>query len=674
MSYAPLARTRRSPLRSPLALLALAAMASASCGAAPPPAARRPAGGPSTNDAPLVPYEVANEQDIPRAIREYYTKYEYRIPMRDGVRLFTNVYVPKDDQHVYPMLMQRTPYAVPPYGVDNLPTPANARLLRRFAPNPLLVKDGFIFVHQDVRGKMMSEGTFVDVRPHRTGHGPNDIDETTDAYDTIDFLVKNVPRNNGNVGVWGISYPGFYAAQAAISGHPALKAASPQAPVTEWFLGDDFHHNGAFFLGDAFDFYSSFGQPRPKPTTSSPPWGFEYGTGDVYDFFLRLGPLEAANTRHFEGKLPFWNDLMAHGTRDDFWKARDPRPHYRAVRPAVLTVGGFFDAEDEYGTLETYKAFETQSPGANNALVMGPWRHGGWAKGDGAELGGLSFGQKTARIYHERVELPFFQRWLKGKKTPPLPEAFCFETGTNEWRSFSAWPPREARAELLYFAPNGALASKSVRGAAPESDSYPSDPRKPVPYSAKPGAEIDAEYMVEDQRFAARRPDVLVYTSPELTADVTLAGPLEATLWITTTGTDADFVVKLIDVYADNAADPEPNPTGQRRGGYQQLVRGEVMRGKFRDSFEHPQPFVPGEPARVRFTLPDVLHTFRPGHRLMVQVQSSWFPLVDRNPQTFVDIYKAKTSDFHAATHTVLRSPDRPSTLAVRVLGGALGF
>jgi len=660
-------------LRSPFALLALAAVSSASCGAAPPPPARAPqAKARTVNPAPLVPYDLANEQDIPKAIREYYTKYEYRIPMRDGARLFTNVYVPKDDEHVYPIVMQRTPYSVLPYGIDNLPPASNARLLRRFAPNPLLVKDGFIFVHQDVRGKMMSEGTFVDVRPHRAGSGPTDIDETTDAFDTIDFLVKNVPRNNGNVGVWGISYPGFYAAQAAISGHPALKAASPQAPVTEWFLGDDFHHNGALFLADAFDFYSSFGQPRPKPTAKSPPWGFEYGTGDAYDFFLALGPLSNVNARHFEGKLMFWNDLMAHGTRDDFWKARDPRPHYKNVRPAVLTVGGFFDAEDVYGTLETYKAFEAQSPGAHNTLVMGPWRHGGWARGEGDHLGAVSFGQKTARIFHERAELPFFQRWLKGKQTTPLPEAFCFETGTNEWRSFTAWPPREARAETLYFAPNGRLAAAPTRGPAPESDSYLSDPRRPVPYSGKTASDIDAEYMVEDQRFASRRPDVLVFSTPPLTDDVTLAGPLEATLWVTTTGTDADFVVKLIDVYADNAEDPEPNPTGQRFGGYQQLVRGEVMRGKFRDSFEAPKAFVPGEPTRVRLTLPDVLHTFRPGHRLMVQVQSSWFPLVDRNPQTFVDIPKASEADFRAATHTLLRTADRPSTLGVRVLRGQL--
>jgi hypothetical protein len=655
--------------RSPLALLGLVALASASCGAAPPPKVAQKPAGKSTNETPLVPYEVLEEADMARAIREYYTKYEYAIPMRDGVRLHTNVYVPKDDTHVWPMLMQRTPYSVVPYGVDNLPGGGGSRALRRFAPNPLMVKDGFIFVHQDVRGKMMSEGTFVDVRPHRTGNGPTDIDETTDAFDTVDYLVKNVPRNNGKVGVWGISYPGFYAAQAAISGHPALVAASPQAPVTEWFVGDDFHHNGAFFMGDGFDFYSSFGKPRPKPTRTMT-WGFDYGTGDIYDFFLREGTLENLGKHHLEGKIPFWDDLMNHGTRDDFWKARDPRPHYKAVRPAVLTVGGFFDAEDLWGALATYKAFETQSPGATNALVMGPWRHGGWV-GDGDKLGAVSFGQKTGRYYHEHVELPFFQKHLKGKSGTPVAEATCFETGTNEWRSFEAWPPRAAVAKSLYFGSRGALLSSAPSGPV-ESDTFTSDPQKPVPYIAHPGTDIDAEYMIDDQRFATRRPDVLVYTSPVLTEDVTLAGPVDASLFVKTTGTDADFVVKLVDVWADDAADPEPNPKGVKMGGYQQLVRAEILRGKFRNSLEKPEPFVPGQSTRVALTLPDVLHTFRRGHRIMVHVQSSWFPLVDRNPQTFVDIYHAKESDFHAAQHTVLRGGDSASGLTVRVLRGRL--
>ena len=651
--------------RSPLALFAVAAAACASCGAAPPApphAAKKHA----VNDAPLVPYDLKDDADAARAIREYYTKYEYSIPMRDGVKLATHVYVPKDDTHVWPLLMQRTPYSIQPYGIDNYPTAQNGRVVRRFAPDTAVIKDGFIIVHQDVRGRMNSEGIFVDVRPHRTD--PKGIDETTDAYDTIDYLVKNVPNNNGKVGVWGISYPGFYAAQAAISGHPALKAASPQAPVTEWFLGDDFHHNGAFFLADGFDFYSSFGKPRPKPTTKQPSWDFDYDTGDVYDYFLRLGSLDNARTK-FETPIPFWDELMSHGTRDSFWQARDPRPHYQAVKPAVLTVGGFFDAEDAFGAMQTYSAFERQSPGANNAIVLGPWRHGGWARGDGDALGHIGFGQKTSVTYHERVELPFFQKWLKGKHVT-LPEAFCFETGTNEWRTFTSWPPPKTTPARIYFGAGGTLVGSAPRAA--ESDAYPSDPNKPVPYTAKPGGGIDAEYMIDDQRFAAHRPDVLVYETAKLTGDVTLAGPIEATLWVATTGTDADFVVKVIDVHADDEADPDPNPTGVRMGGFQQLLRGEVFRGKFRESFETPKAFAPNQAALVKFTLPDVLHTFRAGHRLMVQIQSSWFPLVDRNPQTFVDIYHAKPSDFRAATHTLFRAPDKASLIAVNVLRGRL--
>ncbi len=649
--------------RSPLALFVVVAASCASCGAAEPArpasAARR-----AVNDAPLVAYELKDDADAARAIREYYTKYEYRIPMRDGVKLATHVYVPKDDTHVWPMLMQRTPYSIQPYGIDNYPH-VGGRAVRRFAPSLAVIKDGFIIVHQDVRGRMNSEGSFVDVRPHRID--PNGIDETTDAYDSIDFLVKNVPSNNGNVGVWGISYPGFYAAQAAISGHPALKAASPQAPVTEWFLGDDFHHNGAFFLADGFDFYSSFGKPRPQPTTKQPNWGFDYDTGDIYDYFLRLGPLANASGK-FETPVPFWNELMSHGTRDAFWQARDPRPHYKAVKPAVLTVGGFFDAEDAFGAMQTYAAFERQSPGASNSIVLGPWRHGGWARDDGDALGAIDFGQKTSVAYRERIELPFFQKWLKGKRAT-LPEAFCFETGTNEWRTFSSWPPKTTPTPV-YFGAAGSLTGSAPRAA--ESDTYPSDPNKPVPYTAKPGGGIDAEYMIADQRFAARRPDVLVYESPKLTSDVTLAGPITASLWVATTGSDADFVVKVIDVHADDEADPNPNPSGARMAGFQQLLRGEVFRGKFRESFANPRAFTPNQPALVKFELPGVLHTFRAGHRLMVQIQSSWFPLVDRNPQTFVDIYHAKASDFRAATHTLFRAPDKPSSIEVNVLRGRL--
>jgi hypothetical protein len=638
-------------------------LASIACGAAAPNAAAQPStAAAAPREDPLIAAELGDDSAIAKAIREHYTKHDYRIPMRDGVELYTSAYVPKDGSREYPILMQRTPYGVAPYGVDNYPDGKNARALRRFAPNAHLIREGYIFVHQDVRGRMMSEGTFVDVRPIT----PGGVDESTDAYDTIDWLVKNVPRNNGRVGAWGISYPGFYAAQAAVNAHPALKAVSPQAPVTDWFEGDDFHHNGAFMLADAFAFYSSFGKARPSPTRKLT-WGFDYDAGDAYEFFLALGPIANADKLHLKGEIAFWNDLMAHPNLDEFWKTRNPRPHYKDVKPAVMTVGGWFDAEDLFGALATYRAFEKQSPGATNTLVMGPWRHGGWARNDGDAHGDITFGSKTSHFYREKIELAFFQLHLKGRKKNALPEAWVFETGTSEWHDHAAWPPPGSKKQTFFFHSGGVLAAAPpAAGEGTEGFAeYVSDPAKPVPYRAQMSPEIEADYMSDDQRFAARRPDVVCFASDVLESDVDLAGPLEATLWVSTTGTDADFVVKLVDVYPAEYADPEPNPRGVRMGGYQQLIRAEVMRGKFRNGFEKPEPFSPGEPTLVRFTLPDVAHSFRSGHRIMVQVQSSWFPLVDRNPQTFTDIYRATEGDFRRATHRIHHTPALPSGLEV---------
>jgi len=641
------------------------------CGASTPRAVAEP-----RRDELLVHGDIENDAAFARAIREHYTKYEYKIPMRDGVKLFTVAYVPKDATRTYPIMMQRTPYSVQPYGIDNYPSNSNGRGLRRFAPSAGFVKEGFIFVHQDVRGRLMSEGTFVDIRPHASKKG--DIDESTDSWDTIDFLVKNLPNNNGRVGTWGISYPGFYAAQTAVDAHPALKAVSPQAPVTDWFSGDDFHHNGAFFLGDAFGFLSNFGKARPKPTKKSS-WGNEYDVTDNYDFFLAMGPLSNANTLYLDNKIAFWNDMMAHGTKDEWWRARDPRPWYKNVKPAVLTVGGWYDSEDCWGALETYRAFEKQSPGSENMLVMGPWSHGGWSRSDGERHGDLSFGQKTAVTYRDSIELPFFRRHLKGNakdaaKEGPLPEAYIFETGVNAWHHYDAWPPSGSKRVVVHFQPNGKLGTTPPAAAAGAGEEgftqYLSDPKKPVPYRAKPGPDIDSDYMSDDQRFASRRPDVVVFQTGELDSDVYLAGPLEARLWVSTTGTDSDFVVKIVDVFPSDYADPEPNPSGVHMGGYQHLVRGEVMRGKFRNSLERAEPFEPGKPALVRFALPDIAHTFRTGHRIMVQVQSSWFPLVDRNPQTFVDIYKATESDFKIATQRVFFAADKASAIEVHVARG----
>ena len=665
-----------------LPLLAAAVLVAAGAGepiSAAASAQRGPAAAPS--EGPLIAAELKDKDDaeVTRALSENYVKYEHRIAMRDGVRLYTVTYVPRERRRTYPILLLRTPYGSGPYGIDNYPDDRIPRSIR------IYLREGYIISRQDVRGRFMSEGAFVDVRPRAAKGG---IDEATDAWDTIDWLVKNIPANNGRVGVWGISYPGFYAAQSAIEAHPALKAVSPQAPVTDWFIGDDFHHNGAFFLAPAFDFYSVFGKPRPKPVKKVR-WEFDYDAGDAYEFFLGLGSLAHADEKYFHGEIAFWNDVMAHGSRDEFWKARDPRPYYKNVKPAILTVGGLFDAEDCWGAFATYRAFAGQSPGNEVSLVMGPWSHGGWVRSEGDRLGDVSFGSKTSHYYQEQIEFPFFQRHLKGITTPGTATgaagqkgAWVFETGINLWQHYPAWPPPTGRAQTLYFHAGSGLSTQAPTAAqdAQGADSYPSDPQKPVPYRDKPALRIEADYMISDQRFASRRPDVLFYQTAPLTDDVTLAGPVEANLSVAVTGTDADFVVKLIDVYPPDVAEPEHH--GDRRSerrsehvrmaGYQQLVRAEIMRGKFRNSFERPEPFVPGETALVRFALPDISHTFRPGHRIMVQVQSSWFPLVDRNPQSFVDIYHAKDSDFHTATHRVLRTKEHPSSVKVTVLRGQL--
>jgi len=626
-----------------------------------------------TTPPALVPFEIKTDEDVARALREHYTKHEFRIPMRDGVRLFTNVYTPKDTSRTWPILMVRTPYSVQPYGVENYPAKSNVRV----PASKLALRAGYILVYQDVRGRLMSEGEFVDIRPRadaakRARGDKTAIDEVTDAYDTVDWLVKNVPGNNGKVGVWGISYPGFYAAQAAVDAHPAIKAVSPQAPVTEWFIGDDFHHNGALCLADAFAFYSTFGRARPKPVKKTT-WEFDYDAGDVYDFFLKMGPVSNANKLYLEDKIAFWNELLRHPTRDSWWQARDPRPHYKNIRPAVLVVGGWFDAEDLWGTLQTYGSMDSQSPGGHVSLVIGPWAHGGWARSDGESVGNIGFGAKTSVRYREDVEIKFFEHHLKGAPAPPsaIPEAYMFETGSNEWRSYDAWPPKSVRPAPLYLRENGTLSTGKPAG--PGEDRYVSDPRRPVPSQGTASQRLDHDYMTEDQRFATRRPDVLSYSTPVLTDEFTLAGPIEASLWVTTTGTDADFVVKIIDVWPEDTADPDPNPRRARMGGYQQLLRGEVMRGRFRNSHEKPEPFEPGKPTLVRLTLSDVNHSFRAGHRLMIQVQSSWFPLIDRNPQTFVrNIADAKDSDFVAATHTILRAPTHASSVTLPLLRGRL--
>lgn len=612
---------------------------------------------------PLLPVP-AGRTDARPDLRARYTKREYRVPMRDGAKLFTTVYLPRGAgrNHRYPILLTRTPYSVGPYGSE---------LREDIGPSEAAAREGFIFAYQDVRGRFMSEGDFVDVRPRSTGGGPERIDETTDARDTIDWLLERVDGHNGRVGVWGISYPGFYAVMAAIDAHPAVVAVSAQAPIADWFMGDDFHHNGAFFLPHAFNFYSAFGRPRPRPTTE---WGpaFDHGTLDGYRFFLETGPLANFDRRHLAGEVAFWKQVMEHETYDAFWQARNTRPHLRAIRPAMLTVGGWYDAEDLFGALQTYGAVERQGAIGSNRLVMGPWSHGAWARGSGEALGRIRFGKPTARFFQERIELPFFRSLLKDGREPDLPEAQVFETGRNEWRQLDAWPPREARALDLFLHERGRLARTPPTVAGEAFDEYVSDPDRPVPFVEEVAIGMSKEYMVADQRFAARRPDVLVYQTEPLEEDLTVAGPVTPRLHVSTSGTDSDWVVKLVDVYPDDhplqPGEREEGLSRSRMGGYQQLVRGEPFRGKFRRSFSRPEPFVPGQPDEVSFSMPDAFHTFRRGHRVMVQVQSTWFPLVDRNPQSFVDIRRAVETDFRKATQRVWRSAERASAVRLLVL------
>ncbi len=603
----------------------------------------------------------------PSYVQEHYTKQEVQIPMRDGVKLFTSIYVPKDTAQSYPVMMQRTPYSVAPYGPE--------AFRRGLGPSKRFMEEGFIFVFQDVRGRMMSEGTFLEVTPHRAVKGPRDVDESTDTFDTVEWLVKHFPTN-GKVGLWGISYPGFYVAAGMIDAHPALVAVSPQAPVTDIFAGDDDHHNGALFLSQAFGFQTFFGWPRPEPTTVWPPkeHQLDLGPDDGYRFFLRHGSPAELDATFFKGEVRSWTDLVEHDTYDDYWKSRNLRPHLRDIKPAVLTVGGFFDDEDPFGPLQVDRALARQSPGKDRHLVMGPWFHGGWAAPQYRRLGHVDFGSEVSQYYQDTIEFPFFMHHLKGAPDPRLPRAMIFETGVNHWQRYEAWPPKEATPLTLFLQEQGVL-GLGTAAPAPGSEAFVSDPARPVPYTQRAELDVSREYVVEDQRFAARRPDVAVFQTEPLTAELRLAGPIEVHLRVSTTGTDSDWIVKLIDVYPDNlpdlevaAADGKGPAEHVKLGAMQQLLRGEVMRGKFRNSLERPEPFTPGQPTAVDFTLNDVSHTYKTGHRLMVQVQCSWFPLVDRNPQTFVQIGHAQPSDYQKATQKIHWGGLDGSRLVVGVL------
>ncbi len=587
-------------------------------------------------------------------LQQNYDLKEYRIPMRDGVELFTVVYTPKDTSKKYPFLMNRTCYNASKY----------TDYQYSGYPSKYLVEDGYILVFQDVRGRYMSEGSFDNMRPNIPGNNPKDkkdIDESSDTYDTIDWMVKNIKGNNGKVGMYGISYPGHYTAAGMIDAHPALKASSPQAPIADFFF-DDFHHQGAY-LESYTAAFAVFGYQKDSLTRK--PWYtdklmrlYDNPAPDAYDFFLRMGPIKNI-TKKYHGDNFFWKQIIEHPNYDEFWQKRNILPHLKNITPAVMTVGGWFDAEDLYGPLNIYKTIETTSPDARNIIVMGPWDHGGWAHENGKTThNNIYFGDSISSFFQREIEAKFFAHNLKDRKIDPLPEAYMFDTGSKEWKKFDQWPPENIEAVSLGFGKNGKLSLNGPPDETAEFE-YTSDPQKPVPYTSQiEGLTFTPRrYMSDDQRQASRRPDVLTFETEPLNADRTLAGEILAKLKVAISTTDADFIVKLIDVYPPDHENYDFNPDNIVMGDYQQLVRAEVFRGRFRNSFEKPEPFVPGEPTDVDFRLQDILHTFKKSHRIMVQIHSTWFPYIDRNPQKYVDnIYKADDADFIKSDITVYGS------------------
>ncbi len=597
------------------------------------------------------------ENSIPK-IMEKYDKKEAYITMRDGVKLFTSVYTPKKMNGKAPMLMSRTPYNIEGGGKE--------------AFNPFIgiyyrfVKESYIFVFQDVRGRFMSEGEFENVRPFNPEKSGTEIDEGSDTYDTVEWLLENVDNNNGNVGVFGVSYPGFYSTLAILAYHPAIKAVSPQAPVTNWWIGDDWHHNGALMLLDGFSFYTFFGEDHPAPSRRNTVQPFSWGVQDNYEFFMRHGTVKELAEKFFPDTESYLQVLRSHPDYDDYWRSTDPRPYLKNIQPAVMTVGGWFDAEDCWGAQKTYEAIEKQNPGAENIIVMGPWSHGQWAGNSGEHMGNMYWGMNANERFHEQ-EVDFFNYYLKNEGEMNLPEALIFDTGETEWLEFESWPPETAVLKTMYFESDEKLVSEEP-GSKNSYDEYVSDPDNPVPYTEDVHLRRTTSYMNDDQRFASRRPDVLVYQTDVLEDDMTLAGSVMADLYVSITGEDADFIVKVIDVFPDNAQPLENQDIDVPIAGYQMLVRGEVFRGRYRNSFEKPEPFTPGEISRVKYELPGIAHTFKKGHRLMIQVQSSWFPLVDRNPQRFVDIYNCTDEDFQKADIRIYHDKKHSSSVSFQEL------
>lgn len=646
-------------------------------------------------------------------VRDNYTKREVEITMRDGVKLFTSIYTPKDASKKAPFLMMRTPYSCRPYGANEIRP--------NLGPEAGFTKEGYIFVYQDVRGQYMSGGDFQWMTPYIPNKKSGQVDESTDTIDTIDWLLKNVANNNGRVGVYGTSFPGHYAAQCLIDPHPALKAASPQAPMVDNWLGDDMHHNGAFYLPHAMNFISGFGKVRSGTTQDYGRGVFQHGTPDGYRFFLEMGPIKNALTKYNMNQIPLWKEWVSNGDYNEYWRKQNVSQHLKkADKVAILTVGGFFDAEDLYGPLDMYKAIERNTPVNNSKLIMGPWYHGSWNGGPGDNLHDIKWSTKTGEDFRTKYQMPFFRHHLwQDAPAPQMSDVTMFDAGADTWRTFDQWPPKivfqvpmefqvggkmglpvipvanriptkatyhyglQPRVELPTVLPTFAQLTRNMpaplaltlnsatityRKVQSTFVEWVSDPAKPVPGSAAISTGMPRQYMLEDQRFVWSRPDVISFETTPLASDNILTGPLKATLYVSTTGTDADFVVKLIDVFPNDAPNNSPRGDNIPMGGYQMMVRGEPMRAKYRNSWSKPTALTPNKIEKVEFVLPDICHTFKKGHKIMVQVQSSWFPIIDRNPQTFCDIFNANEDVFKRATHRLYLGGAQASRLEVSVL------
>ena len=586
------------------------------------------------------------------------------IPMRDGARLQTVIFTPRSASAPLPLLLTRSPYGVP----EN-----QAGLTAPSSPFRPLIADGYVFVFQNVRGRFKSEGTFVmGHAPSRDGD-PRNVDESTDAYDTIDWLVKNVPHNNGKVGIWGISYSGWTSVMALHNPHPALKAASEQASPADMFLGDDFHHNGAFRLSYGLE-YSALVEAEKESN-----FHFVFDKADTYEWYLKLGPLSNINKTYYHGKIAAWNDFVDHPSRDAYWQSQATDGWLHSTTVPVQNVAGWWDQEDFYGPVKTYDLLEKGGSNSLNYLVIGPWNHGGWFRGSGTHLGDIAFGSATGEYFRGQVMAPWFRYWLHGDGSAPAAKVLTFETGTNVWRQYKDWPPASATPTPIYFGDRRTLSFNKPAAGGPPYEAYVSDPANPVPYRPRPisptypGADWP-KWLVQDQRFVDHRPDVLSWETEPLEKDVRVAGDVMAHFFASTTGTDADWVVKLIDVLPEDAVStlPAEGPDPARKiemGGFQLMIADEVYRSRFLHGFDNPQPLKANKVVEYHVDLHTTDHVFLKGHKIMVQIQSSWFPLIDRNPQKFLpNIFAAKAEDYTPATQRVYHSAQYPSSVILPVL------